>query len=144
MKALMHMGQALRLNARLYPDKVGASDLSRAMTFQRWDERARRLANALLGLGLRKGDRIAILAYNCVEWMEIYAGTANAGLVMVPINFRLVGPEIQFIVENSEAQAIIVQDDLVEYLDEVRANLVISEGHYIHFGGETTPGGYRA
>jgi len=144
MKALMHMGQALRLNARLYPDKVGASDLSRAMTFQRWDERARRLANALLGLGLRKGDRIAILAYNCVEWMEIYAGTANAGLVMVPINFRLVGPEIQFIVENSEAQAIIVQDDLVENLDEVRANLVISEGHYIHFGGETTPCGYRA
>ena len=70
MKALMHMGQALRLNARLYPDKVGASDLSRAMTFQRWDERARRLANALLGLGLRKGDRIAILAHNCVEWMR--------------------------------------------------------------------------
>ena len=103
-----------------------------------------RQSRALLGLGLRKGDRVAILAYNCVEWMEIYAGTANAGLVMVPINFRLVGAEIQFIVENSAAQAVIVQDDLVENLDEVRPNLVISEDHYIHFGCAITPGGYRA
>jgi fatty-acyl-CoA synthase len=64
--------------------------------------------------------------------------------VMVPINFRLVGAEIQFIVESSEAQAVIVQDDLVDNLDEVRPNLVISEDHYIHFGSDVTPGGYRA
>ena len=48
-----------------------------------------RLANALMGLGLSKGDRVCVLAYNCVEWLEIYAATALAGLVAVPINFRL-------------------------------------------------------
>jgi len=144
MKPLPHMGEALSLNARQYPNKPGARDLSRAMTFRQWDQRARRLANALLGLGLRKGDRIAILAYNCVEWMEIYAATANAGLVMVPINFRLLGSDIQFIVDNSEAEAFIVQHDLVDRLDGIRPDLAIPEGHYIHFGGDTTPTGFRA
>ena len=144
MKALLHMGEALSLNARLNPDKPGARDLSRAMTFRQWDERARRLANALLGLGLRKGDRVAILAYNCVEWLEIYAATANAGLVMVPINFRLLGSDIQFIVDDSEAQAFIVQHDLVDSVETVRGNLAIPEHRYIHFGGDTTPTGYRA
>ncbi len=63
--------------------------------------------------------RIAILAYNAVEWLEIYAATAKAGLVMVPINFRLVGSEIAYIVENSEAKACIVQADLVDRIDGI-------------------------
>src|SRR5664279_4758368 len=100
MTPLPHLGEALSLNARLYPDRPGARDLSRAMTFRQWDERACRLANGLLGLGLAKGDRVAILAYNCVEWLEIYAATAKAGLVMVPVNFRLLGDDIAYIVEN--------------------------------------------
>ena len=92
------------MHAHTFPDKIGARDLDRAMTFRLWHERACRLANALLGLGLGKGDRVCVLAYNCVEWLEIYAATAMAGLVAVPINFRLVGAEIRYIVENCEAQ----------------------------------------
>jgi long-subunit acyl-CoA synthetase (AMP-forming) len=63
--------------------------------------RARGARDALLGLGLDEGDRVAILAHNCVEWLEIYAATANAGLVMVPINFRLVGNEIRYLLEDA-------------------------------------------
>ncbi len=63
-------------------------------------------------LGL-KGDRVAVLAYNCVEWCEIFAATAKAGLVALPINFRLIGNEVQFIVSNGEAAAFIVQDEFV-------------------------------
>ena len=44
-----------------------------------------------VGLGLKKGDRVAVLAYNAVEWVEIYIAAAKAGLVAVPLNFRLVG-----------------------------------------------------
>ena len=84
------------------------------MTFRAWHERSCRLANALLGLGLAKGDRVCVLAYNCLEWLEIYAATAMAGLIAVPINFRLVGPEIRYIVENCEARALIVQDELLD------------------------------
>ena len=112
MKELLTFGQMLTVHARLLADKVGARDLERAMTFRHWNGRSCRLANALLGLGLGKGDRVAVLAYNCVEWLEIYAATAKAGLVAVPINFRLVGAEIPYIVENCEARALIVQDEL--------------------------------
>src|SRR5215831_15872097 len=123
MTPLLHLGEALRFNARLFPDRRGARDLSRALTFAQWDRRACRLANALLGLGLAKGDRIAILAYNCLEWLEIYAATAKAGLVMVPINFRLLADDVAYIVENSEASAFIVQHELVERVDAIRNQL---------------------
>src|ERR1700753_1511855 len=98
----------LSVHARLSPDRVGARDLERSMTFSQWNDRACRLANALLGLGLSKGDRVAVLAYNCVEWCEIFAATAKAGLVALPINFRLVGKEVEFIVHNCADAAFIV------------------------------------
>jgi acyl-CoA synthetase (AMP-forming)/AMP-acid ligase II len=140
---LSHVGEAIALNARLYPDKLGARDLARAMTFRQWNERACRLANALLGLGLEKGDRIAILAYNCLEWLELYAACAKAGLVAVPINFRLVGPEIRYIAENAEARAFVVQADLLDRVEAIRADLPVPEANYIHFGAGRPPAGYR-
>ena len=141
MGPLLTMGEALSVNALLYPEKPGALNSKRRLTFRQWNERSCRLANALLGFGLNIGDRIAVLAYNCVEWMEIYAAIAKAELVVVPINFRLLGNDIQYIIENSEAKAFIVQDDLIDRLDGIRANLSISESHYIYFGGSTPKGG---
>jgi acyl-CoA synthetase (AMP-forming)/AMP-acid ligase II len=144
MMPLLNMGEALAVNARLYPDKPGAGDRSRSMTFRQWHERARRLANALVGLGLQKGDRVAILAHNAVEWMEIYAATAHAGLVMVPINFRLVGAEIRYIVEDSDAKALIVQHDLLGAVEEIRSDLSMAESRYVLFGNTAAPKGYRS
>lgn len=95
MGPLLNVGERVSCNAALYPQRIGACDLTRLMTFRQWNERACRLANALLGLGLAKGERAGILAFNCVEWMEIYTATAKAGLVAVPVNFRLVGAEIR-------------------------------------------------
>src|ERR1700757_1498898 len=134
----------LSVHARLQPNRVGARDLERAMTFAQWNERSCRLANALLGLGLNKGDRVAILAYNCVEWCEIFAATAKAGLVALPINFRLVGKEVQFIVDNAEASAFIVQDELVGAVEEIRKDISVVPDRFIHFGTSPCPAGYRA
>ncbi len=133
----------LSVHARVSPNRVGARDLERAMTFAQWNERACRLANALLGLGLAKGDRVAILAYNCVEWCELYAAAAKAGLVALPINFRLTANEVRFIVQNAEAAAMIVQDELVGIVEEVRNDLGIAEDRFIHFGTRPCPAGYR-
>jgi fatty-acyl-CoA synthase len=144
MTNLPNLGEVLHFNARIFPDKIGARDLERAMTFQEWNARSCRLANALLGLGLAKGDRVAVLAYNCIEWLEIYAATAKAGLVAVPINFRLVGEEIRYIVENCEAGTFIVQDDLVAPVERVRQNLSVPARNFIHFGALACPPGYRA
>ena len=134
MAHLPHLGDALALNARLYPDRIGARDLDRAMTFRQWNQRACRLANALLGLGLAKGDRVAVLAYNRVEWLEIYSAVAKAGLVAVPVNFRLLGPEIAYIVDNCEAAAVIVEDALVERIEEIRADLALPAAKYVLIG----------
>ena len=139
MSQLLHFGEIVAMNAYLSPDKVGARDLTRSLTFREWNERSCKLANALVGLGLEKGDRVAVLAYNCLEWMEIYAAVAKAGLVVVPINFRLIGSEVQYIVENSEAEAVIVQDDLLDRVETIRAEHLLPEDKYIHFGGRRPP-----
>src|SRR5512144_2227384 len=144
MRQLPHMGIVLGMHAHTFPDKIGARDLERAMTFRTWHERSCRLANALMGLGLSKGDRVCVLAYNCVEWLEIYAATALAGLVAVPINFRLVGPEIRYIVENCEAGALIVQDQLIDAIEPVRDTLPLAPDKFVLFGANRRHAGYRA
>ncbi len=141
MKDLLNLGQMLSVHARLSPDKVGARDLSRQMTFRQWNGRACRLAHALLGLGLSKGDRFAVLAYNCVEWLEFYAAAAKSGLIIVPINFRLIGAEIRFILDNAGVTALIVQDELAGVVDEIRAELPIPSVKIIHFGERPGPAG---
>src|SRR5215468_1259274 len=144
MKDLLNFGQMLSVQARVSPNRTGARDLERAMTFAQWNERSCRLANALLGLGLAKGDRVAVFAYNCVEWCEIFAATAKAGLVALPINFRLVGKEMQFIVDNAEASAFIVQDELVGVVEEIRKDISIEPDRFVHFGASPCPVGYRS
>jgi acyl-CoA synthetase (AMP-forming)/AMP-acid ligase II len=99
----------LRVNAHKWPNKIGAKDLYKELTFKQWDERACRLANALADAGLKKGDRFAALAYNCVEWMDIYAAAAKGGFVCVPIMFRLSASEMEYNINHCEAKAFIVQ-----------------------------------
>src|ERR1700741_5399000 len=112
MSHLLSVSDAISAHARLFPRRTATRDSAGTLTFADWDKRATRLANGLLGLGLAKGDRVALLAYNCVEWMELYVAIARAGLVAVPINFRLLAPEIAYIVSHSESRAIVVQADL--------------------------------
>src|SRR4030095_8532098 len=112
MRGVLNLGEIVATHARLQPDKIGARDSRRTLTFAQWNARACRLANALAGLGLKKGDRVALLAHNRVEWMEIYVALAKAGLVAVPVNFRLVAPEIKYIAEHCNARAFIVEDAL--------------------------------
>ena len=144
MSHLLTVSDALARHARLQPRKIGTRDSTRGLSFAQWDDRATRLANGLLGLGLLKGDRVALLAYNCVEWMEIYVALARAGLVAVPLNFRLLSPEIAYIVSNSEARALIVQDELRDRVEPIRAAL--APGCAVHFGAPTPAGwqGYEA
>jgi fatty-acyl-CoA synthase len=144
MGQILSVAEVVAAHARLYPDKIGARDSRRSLTFRQWDERASRLANALHGLGLQQGDRAALLAYNCVEWMELYVGLARAGLVAVPINFRLVGSEIQYIAQHCQARAFVVQDDLLERVEGIRDQLDIPPERLIHFGAEAAPAGWTS
>ena len=64
MPVLLNAGQILTAQARLRPNATGARDLDRTLTYQAWNARSCRLSNALAGMGLSKGDRVAVLAYN--------------------------------------------------------------------------------
>ena len=143
MRPALNLGEIVAAHARLVPDKIGARDSRRALTFAQWNARACRLGNALLALGLGKGDRVAILAYNRVEWMEIYIALAKAGLVAVPINFRLVTHEIRYIAEHCAAKAMLVQDELVAQVEGLRGTLDIADARWIHLG-EMAPRGWTA
>ncbi|MGH9001920.1 MAG: AMP-binding protein, partial [Acidimicrobiia bacterium] len=144
MSALLLVADMVAAQARLRPDRIGALDSRRSLTFVQWDERACRLANGLLGLGLTPGDRVALLAYNCVEWMELYVGLARAGLVAVPVNFRLAGPEIVYIARHSEARAFVVQHDLVEGVLSIRDDLDPPDRGFVHFGAGSPPPGWSS
>ena len=122
----------LRVNAFKWPDKIGIKDLNKAYTFKQWDERACRFANALSGLGMRKGDRFVVLAYNCVEWLEVYAAAAKGGFICVPIMFRLAQPEMEYVANHCEAKVFIVQDEWVKTVDAMKSNLSTVE-KYVSF-----------
>ncbi len=134
----------VRVNAFKWPEKIGAKDLNKAYTFREWDERSCRLANALSDLGMRKGDRFAVLAYNSVEWMEIYTAAAKGGFVCVPLMFRLSAPEMEYIVNHCEAKVLIVQDQWVEHANAMKKSLETVK-IYLSFGVENpTFDGYLA
>ncbi|MBW2619603.1 MAG: AMP-binding protein [Deltaproteobacteria bacterium] len=141
MSRWLPVGDVLRVNATLYPDKEGAADLYRSLTFREWNERCNRLANALLKMGLVKGDRIAFIGHNSLTWMEFYGATAKNGLIGVPIMFRLAPLEYQYILENSGAKAFLVAQEFIEGVESIRGKLPAVE-HWIYLGDGQPPEGY--
>lgn len=138
------IGQMVSAQARLQSEKIAARDLSRAMTYRQLNTRANQLGNALLGLGLEAGQRVAVLAYNRVEWAEIYIAVAKAGLVAVPINFCLTAPEAAYIISHSGAAALIVESTLIHIVDSIRHDTDIAEPCIIAINsGDTQTSGYR-
>ena len=131
----MNLGQSLKLNAKKYPQKIALKDASRAYTYPQANRRVNRLCHRLMAMGLQKGDKVAVLLENSIEIIELFLATAKTGLVIVPINFRLVGPEIAYIVNNSDARAIFVHDMFAAAVDEIRETLpAIDAAHYIVVG----------
>jgi acyl-CoA synthetase (AMP-forming)/AMP-acid ligase II len=133
MSLWLHIGEKLKANAERFPDKLAVKDDFRSLTFKQFNERACRLANGLRVLGLKKGDRLAIVSQNRVEWMEIYAACAKSGIVAVPINWRLVGNDIVYIVDHADARALIVHDSFVPEVEKVKKELR-DVRNFIHIG----------
>src|SRR4030081_3479314 len=110
----MLIGDIATNNARRNPDKRALLDADRALTWSQVDERARRLAVFLIGRGLAPGDRVMVIARNCLEWPEISFGLAKAGLTAVPVNIRLAPDEVAHVRDDSGARAVIIHTDQYE------------------------------
>jgi acyl-CoA synthetase (AMP-forming)/AMP-acid ligase II len=115
----MLIGDIATNNARRYPDKPALVDADRMHTWSEVDRQARRLASFLAGRGLEPGDRVMVIARNCIEWPEISFGLAKAGLIAVPVNIRLAPDEVAHVRDDSGARAVIVHaDHLDKFLGE--------------------------
>ena len=116
--------ELLAHHRRERPRSVAVEDGVSSVTYGELSDRAERLAARLAAEGLRPGDRIALLARNDVAFTDVMMAASMAGLVLVPLNFRLAQAEIDFIVQDSEAKLIFAG---AEYLDTARAAQSASE-----------------
>ena len=153
----------LERNAKLYPDEVALVELNpeeketrrttwkeyelvepdrfqpyrREITWSVFNEKANRVANMLMGRGIRKGDKVAILMYNCLEWLPIYFGILKTGAIAVPFNFRYDAEEILYCAELAEVDIIIFGPAFIGRI-EINAER-LSKGRLLIFVGDNCP-----
>jgi acyl-CoA synthetase (AMP-forming)/AMP-acid ligase II len=129
------MGDALEWHALQTPTQVAVVEAGRSIDYARLWQRVCRLGNALLGLGIQPGDRVAILMFNGTRYLELYHAIAAIGAAVVPLNFRFVASEIEYVVNHSGAKALFFDPELASVVRElegrlptVGTNLVVGEG----------------
>ena len=129
-------------NLEYNPEKTALIESRRQYTFREFAERTHSMGNALLELGLRKRDRVAILSKNSIENAETYFSIPNAGLVLVMLNFRLAPPEILTILKDAQASVLMVSEEYLEHIEKLKADLTFIK-HFIFIGHKAnTPIGW--
>ena len=96
----------------LCPNKEAVVDGERRLTYRQLNHRVNRLARALAAQGLSYGDRIAMLSYNSLEFIEVIMAAAKLGLILVPLNWRLTGAELAFQIKDSETRFLVFDPEL--------------------------------
>jgi acyl-CoA synthetase (AMP-forming)/AMP-acid ligase II len=134
-RVLRSMREVLERNARFHGEETFLICAGRRATFRQYAERAMRLASALEGLGLRRQDRVAILAMNCPEYLEVYGACEVAPFIVAPVNFRLAPPEIEYVLKDVTPRVLILEQQYVPVLNALRDRLVGIE-HFIVIPGE--------
>ena len=139
MQITQFMRRAVQTNGNGIATRMG----ERTHTWHQFAGRCARLAGALTGLGLVKGDRVGILALNSDRYLEAFFGLASAGIIFVPINTRLAPPEMEFWLADSGCVGLLVDDAFAAVLPAIRGGTPELR-HVIHIGDGPTPAGALA
>ncbi len=110
-------------NAKLYPNRLAVIDNLVRYTHIQFNNRVNRLANAILGLGLKKCDRVAVLNHNCYQYIELYFACAKAGTPIVPLNYRLSGQEMTYIVNDCKPKMIFAGKSYLPIIEKIKSDL---------------------
>ncbi|HEY3830898.1 MAG TPA: long-chain fatty acid--CoA ligase [Acidimicrobiia bacterium] len=113
----------LEHHARQFPDRVLARTADDAVTYGQMAERSAALAAGLERRGVGAGDVVALLSYNCIEFLEAIFAANHLGAIAMPINWRLAAPEVAYILEHSQARAIVCDDALAPLADDAISGL---------------------
>ncbi len=153
----------LERNSRLYPNEVslvevnpanqpdhsvswreysliessGSETYRRELTWRQFDVAANRFANLLLTRGVKKGDKVAILMMNCIDWLPIYFGILKAGALAVPMNFRFSAEEIEYCADLADISVLVFGPEFIERLENVRPKLHIRDYFFVGTRAET-------
>jgi len=114
-----------------------AGEYRRDMTWRVFDEKANRLANLLIKRGIKKGEKVAILLMNCLEWLPIYFGILKAGAIAVPLNFRYTEEEIRYCLDLSDSVALIFGPEFIGRLENIYDR--IPKVRMLFYAGEGRP-----
>lgn len=109
----------------------------REITWSVFNEKANRFANLLISRGVKKGDRVAIIMYNCLEWLPIYFGVLKSGAIAVPFNFRYDAEEILYCAELAEVHMIVFGPEFIGRIEPNADRL--SKGRLLIYVGDNCP-----
>ena len=119
----MNTTEFLGIATAICPDKAAIVFEGKRYTFTDLSDRVNRLSNALLELGIEKGDRVATLAVNCNQCVEIYFAVAKIGGIHVPFNFRAKEHELIYMLNGCEANTLFVGQRYIELVDSIKSDI---------------------
>lgn len=109
----------------------------REITWNVFNEKANRFANLLISRGVKKGDKVAILLMNCLEWLPIYFGILKTGALAVPLNFRYTSDEIKYCLDLSESDVLVFGPEFIGRVEEIAED--ISKHRLLFYVGGNCP-----
>ncbi|NWF91881.1 MAG: long-chain fatty acid--CoA ligase [Syntrophaceae bacterium] len=134
----MDLSRVLFFSANKFPKRTAIISEGRRLTYEEFNGRVNRLAHALLRLGLKKGEKLAVLLHNSAELTEILFATVRIGGVFTPVNFRFVGEEVLYILNHSDARFFIYGQEFSDLVETIRSELKGVEV-FISVGDSTAP-----
>lgn len=117
--------------------QTSSSPYRREISWSVFDEKANRVANMLIERGIGKGDRVAILMFNCLEWLPIYFGILKSGAIAVPFNFRFDAKEIKYCADLAEVQVIFFGPQFIGRIESIEEEL--NRGRLLIYVGDSCP-----
>jgi acyl-CoA synthetase (AMP-forming)/AMP-acid ligase II len=139
----MWLTQLLERNRQCFPGRAALVDEHRSVTWAEFDDRTAELARGLAGLGIARGDRVAVLSLDRIEVLESYFALARLGAVFVPLNHSLAAPEVAGIIERVGAVAVLGESELLDrhasLPDCVRLRVALDKPAFTALGTVTAP-----
>lgn len=131
---MVNIGDWIKKWSSLQPHKRALIFEDHPFTYQELNLRINQLCHLFLQLGIHKGDRISILLYNCHQYFEIFFALSKIGAILVPLNWRLAEPELEFIIRDSGSRMLIFDNEFVDRVASLRSIINLSDGDYLCLG----------
>jgi len=136
------VGTITRKRASLSPDKTAIFFEDTPCTYRELNEGVNRAAHLMQKKGMKRGDRVAVVLLNCLEFVEAYFAAAKLGLIFVPLNWRLTAPELEYQLNDCGARMLLFHDSFFGNIEAIRSRIKVEQDKFLYLksGSPTLPG----